>query len=547
MRGFARTALFALLALGGLVFVSSAALSAQQASEASRPALATSAAFQLQSQVAAAGFELRRPSLRTLYQAIADAYGIRLLYDSDVEEAEEVGDFRLRDATLDQALEAAASISKTFVAPVDERTGIVAEDTPQKRGEYERQLLVSFRMDAQTTPQQLTEVSTALRTLLDLRRVAQDTRSQWISARGRPRQVEAAERFVQTLQKEPGEVLLEVEVWEINLSRARELGIVPPQTFQLLYLGANAATSTVPLLTFGEGRALYGVRLPNSEARATFSSSVVHSYQRLQLRASHGQPASLLIGQRFPIITVQVSSSFSQEGADQPPASNLGFLPTIQYEDLGVTLKATPYLHAFREITLNLDLALRNLGAEELNGIPVIANRQMLQQVRLRDGESYLIGGLLSARRQESRSGIPLLSRLPLIGRLFGGRGEQRSETELLVQIRPHILRPAPAEEFASRTILFGPELTGLPTVQVIPGPPPAEGAPPVPGAQPVQPGIPPAPGAPPVPIEQLPPGVPTPGAIPPGIIAPPMPGIQQPTGQPEVPSPDFPPPEQEP
>ncbi|MBI4442166.1 MAG: type II and III secretion system protein [Acidobacteria bacterium] len=543
MRGFARTALFVLLVLGGLVFVSSAALSAQE-TEASRPALATSAAFRLQSQVAAADFELRGLSLRTLYQAIADAYGIRLLYDADLDEAEAVGDFRIQNATLDQALEAAASISKTFVAPLDERTGIVAEETPQKRGEYERNLLLSFRMDPQTTPQQLTEVSTALRTLLDLRRVAQDTRLQWISARGMPRQVEAAERFVQTLQKEPGEVLLEVEVWEINLSRARELGIVPPQTFQLLYLGnqgANAAAATVPLLTFGEGRAVYGVRVPNSEVRATFSSSVVHSYQSIQLRASHGQPASLLIGQRYPITTVQVSSSFREEGADQQGASGLGFFPTIQYEDLGVTLKATPYLHAFREITLNLDLALRNLGAEELNGIPVIANRQMLQQVRLRDGESYLIGGLLSPRRQETRSGIPLLSRLPLIGRLFGSRSEQRSETELLVQIRPHILRPAPAEEFASRTIFFGRELTGLPTVEVIPGPPPAEGAPPVPGAQPVSPGIQPAPVAPPGPE------VPATGAIPPGIIVPQTPGIQQPTGQPEVPSPDIPQPEEEP
>ncbi|MBI4463166.1 MAG: type II and III secretion system protein [Acidobacteria bacterium] len=523
------------LALGVVLFDSTVGVAQEATPEVPRPALATSAPFRLQSQVPSTSLELRRPTVRTLYEAIAQAYGIRLLYDRDLEESRQVGDFRIQDIPLEQALEAAGSISKTFVAPIDERTGIVAEDTPQKRGEYERQVLISFRMDSQTTPQQLTEISTALRNLLDLRRVAQDTRLQWISARGRPRQVESAEQFVETLQKEPGEVVLEVDVWEINLSRARELGLVPPQAFQLLYLGQSAASSAIPLLTFGQGRTLYGVRLPDSAARLEFSSSVVRSHQKLQLRASHGQPATLLVGQRFPITTVQVSSSLLQQPTGQQQGLDFAFFPTIQYEDLGVVLKATPHLHALREVTLDLDIALRNLGAQELNGIPVISNRQMISQARLRDGEAYLIGGLLSSREQTSRSGIPLLSRLPLIGYLFGARRKQRTETELLIQLRPYILRPAPAEEFASRTIFFGKEITGLPPAVEIPAAP-TEAVPSVPGVPPT----------PPVPGQVPQPEVPAPGAIPPGIVVPPVPppsGSEPQVAPPGVPFPGiFPP-----
>ena len=500
-------------------------LTPAQVSERARPAFATPVAFELRSQVEQASFNLRRASLRAIYEAIADAYGIRLLYDRDLGEPDLVSDFRLQDVTLREALDAAENISKTFVAPVDERTGVIASDTPQKRGEFERQILRTFHLDDQTTPEQLTEITTALRSLLDLRRVAQDTRSNLISARGRVRQMIAAGEFVQTFAKPRGEVMLEVEILEFSHQRARELGIFPPQPFRLIFLGEDAAASSdEPLLTFGQGRSFYGVGLPGAEARISFSSSVVRSLRKLQLRASHGQEVKLLVGERFPVINASLTSSFFPTGdtSQQLPTAGLGFFPSVQYEDLGVTITATPYLHAGREVTLKLDLALRALGGQTLNGIPVISNRQLTGQFRLRDGESYLIGGILDRSEQKSRSGLPLLSRIPWVGRLFGAHSSQERETELWIRIRAHILRPAVAEQYASRAIFFGKELTGLPAAP----PPPAPPAP--------TPGQPAAPGAPqPVPGEVQPgvpqPGVPAPGQVQPGLFPPgiPQPGVQ--------------------
>ncbi|OFV95311.1 MAG: hypothetical protein A3H28_11610 [Acidobacteria bacterium RIFCSPLOWO2_02_FULL_61_28] len=503
--------------------------------EPAQEAYATSSPFELRPQVERATLHLRRPTLRTLYDMIAETYGIRLLYDRDLQAPTLVSNFDIEDATLKEALEAAGTISKTFVAPLDERTGMVASDTAPKRGEYERQILATFHADDQTTPQQLTEISTAFRTLLDLRRVTQDTRFNWITVRGLSRQVAAADRFFRTLERPRGEVIIETNIWEINSSRARELGILPPQPFLLQLLGRAAVAVNPALFSFGGGRTFYGVRLPGASGQLTFTSSVVHSHQTLHLRATHNQQASLLLGQRFPIVTATVGSSLLAPGT----TSTLGFFPQIQYQDIGVTVKATPHLHAGRELTLILDLSIRDLGSRDLNGLPTITNRQVTGQVRLKEGESYLIGGILTRTERNSRTGYPFLSRLPLIGALFASFRKQQDETELWIEMRPYILRGAPAEEFASRSIFFGKEIPGvtpLPVEAVPAGPP--EGLPPgvlppgvlPPGVQPPgvpgQPGVPPQPGAPVVfpPGIQLPPQQPgaPPQQIPPGGVFPP-------------------------
>jgi len=512
--------------------------------ESAQDAYATSTPVELRPPVERATLHLRRPNLRQLYQAISDAYGIRLLYDRELEDPAIVSNFDIADATLREALDAAGSISATFVAPLDERTGIVVGDTVAKRGEYERQVLATFHADDQTTPQQLTEISTALRTLLDLRRITQDTRFNWITVRGLTRQVAVANQFFRTLEKPRGEVFIEAELMEVNTSRARSLGLLPPQPFLLQFLGRAVPGVDATLFALGGGRTFYGVRLPGAAGDLNFASSIVRSYQVLQLRAIQDQEANFLLGSRFPVVTATVGAGFSAD-----PNASLGFFPQIQYQDIGVTVKTTPHLHAGRELTLVLDLAIRDLGARARNGLPTFTNRQVTGQVRLKEGESFLIGGILDRREQNSRTGYPFLSRIPLIGYLFSVFRKQQAETELWIHLRPYILRAAPAEEFASRSIFFGKELPGVtpPPIEAIPPtPPPGAPQPGVvppgvvppgvqpPGVQPRQPGQPPQPGAPPEPGAPVvfPPGVFPPGVFPPGV-QPPQPGVTPQPGAP--------------
>jgi len=257
--------------------------------ELTQDAYATSMPVELRPPVERATLHLRRPNVRELYQAIAEAYGIRLLYDRELADPAIVSNFDIEDATLREALDAAGSISETFVAPLDERTGMVAADTVPKRGEYERQVLGSFRADDRTTPQQLTEISTALRTLLDLRRITQDTRFNSITVRGLTRQVAAANRFFRTLEKPPGEVVIEAELLEINTSRARSLGLLPPQPFLLQFLGRVVTGVDATLFALGGGRTFYGVRLPGAAGDLNFASSIVRSYQVVKIPNDPGR------------------------------------------------------------------------------------------------------------------------------------------------------------------------------------------------------------------------------------------------------------------
>ncbi|HWP84710.1 MAG TPA: type II and III secretion system protein [Terriglobia bacterium] len=525
-------------------------------------ALAASQPVELQPAVERASFRLRRPDLRGLYDAIARSYGIRLLYDQDLGAAPVSGDFVLEEATLREALEAAASISRTFVAPLDPHTGIVAADTPAKRSEYERQVLGSFHLDSQLTAQQLTEISNALRTIVDLRRVTQDARTNWITVLGRTRQVEAARQFVESLDKPTGEVLVEIDVWELDLRKARQIGVSPPQPFVLQFLGTGSERPSIPLLHWGQVQTLYGLQIPTVTAFLNSSDSLVRSHQTLRLRATDGQPARLLVGNRVPVVTTTVSAAILPEQDGKDGSATEGFIPGIQYQDVGVVVNATPHLHSNGELTLELDVALRSLGAANENGMPTFSNRQITTSVRLGSNQAYLLGGIFSRSRSSKTTGYPWFSRLPILGLLFGARQPEEDDTELLMMVRPTVVRRPAAEEFASRSIYFGKELVGLPAPAAVPAPPPVSlpglppGAAPPPGAiplpgqpqpeaapdtgQPVQPGMVPGPG-------QLPQGVPfPPGAVPQGIgIQPgvaPTPAQPQP-GQPQQSSPTPQPP----
>jgi general secretion pathway protein D len=476
-----------------------------------------SEAFDLEPTNEHSSFDLRRPTLHVLYDAIGSAFGIGIVYDEELGAASVSGDFRLEDVTLQEALDAAGNISRTFVAPLDQHRGIVAADTPAKRGQYERQILRSFRLDSALTPQQISEVTNALRTIVDIRRVSQDNRNNWITVTGRIRQIKAAKRFIESVDKPNGEVMLEFEVWEIDLNRARQMGVLPPQQFTLKFLG-KGRSGFVPLPEWGQLTTLYGVQIPNLTAFLTYSKSLARVHERMHLRASDGEEAQLLIGERLPVVTGSISSVIT-EGTTNPTqtAANAGYIPGIQYQDVGVVIHATPHLHALGNTTLQLDFALRAVGPNADNGLPTFTNRQVTSQVRFSYDEAYLIGGLLSRKESINEGGYPWLSKIPILGLLFGRREPQSSDTELLILVKPTILRSSPAEQFAPRAIYFGRELSGLPA----PPPVPVE-QPPQPAAQPPQPGVPPVPGQPP---QSQPGGFPTPGQPQPGAAPVPVPG----------------------
>jgi len=231
-------------------------------------------------------------------------------------------------------------------------------------------------------------------------------------------------------------------------------GLTPEQLAALLASGAVPGFNIPPLIAFGGGRTIFFTTLPGATASLRDLVSVTRDARRAILRARDGQLAKLHVGDRFPIILASFSSIFFTPamikavlgGTFVPP------IPAVQYEDLGLKIEATPYVHAGGEVTLHLKYDLRSLTGVSLNGVPILSNRSVEQQIRLRDGETTVMAGIVSQQAIHAREGTPGASQV------LGQRTATHVETELILSVTTHIVRHPFRLLGASRGIYAGTE-----------------------------------------------------------------------------------------
>jgi len=462
---------------------------------------------------------------RAVFEQLGEIYQVRLLVDEDFPAKKLT--LKLTEVDFATALKLATELANAFWVRLDERTFLIAANTPEKRRQYEPQLVQTFSL-AGSSPEELAEVVRLLREVFDMRRIQPDARTQTFTVRDTPERLALASELVAQLRGERGEVLLEALLIEVDRERARRLGLLPPQQAAMVHLGvglvdfeqakslieilrpllerglipeaflgvslqtllgalsmdpAALQAALPPFILFGGGATTFAATLPGATLNLMDIASVTRSLRRVSLRAHHAEEASILVGERFPVVMATFSSLFYppevleliKRGLFIPP------VPAVQYEDLGLRFSARSHLHAGGEVTLNLKLELRALTAASLNAIPILSIRTIEQSARLKAGETLLLSGFLGETREEVHRGTPLLGSIPVIGHLFSRREPQRHDTELLLLLTPHILRPAVLDRAGLRTLYAGPEPRFSPA-----GPGPVAPAPPA------QPPIPP-------------------------------------------------------
>ena len=412
---------------------------------------------------------------RALYLALGAFYGIQFEFDDAVARARTR--FRLEEADFSTAVRVLATITGTIVGPLAERVALVAPDTNQHKQRLERQVLKHLTLNELTTPQAITEVANAVRTLLEMKFVRPNLVQKVITVRGPAAKVQAAERLVRVLGVGRPEVLLQLETLEVRAQRARELGLLSLQQGNMFKLspldgrvqsgvavplpqlfGRAPATvgagSQPPLAAFGGGRSFFGVTLPMVEFRARLSEVLVRSISTLTVRGSDGQPAVLLVGERFPVVNAIYSPAFAtdiQQG--QQPGTLINPVPSFTFEDIGIKLQVTPRVHSDQEISLHLQAHVRSLTGQTFGGLPSFSNRETEQVVRVRNGQATLITGVLSREERSSLVGTPFLAEIPVLGALFGQRVQETAETDVILVLTPHILRE-PAGPLAAREVI---------------------------------------------------------------------------------------------
>jgi general secretion pathway protein D len=405
---------------------------------------------------------------KVIYQTIGQLAGINVLFDPDYTSRRIK--VELNGVTLEDALRITALESKTFWRPVTSNTIFVAQDNPAKRKELEQSVLKTFYLQNLSQPTELQDVVNAIRAVLDVQRVQQLLSQNALVVRGTPDQIALAEKLVDDLDKSRPEVVVDIAVLQISKDKSRTLGLSPPSSATVtLQSNINTTTPTttgtttttsstsssgLELNTLGNLNATdFQVSIGSANLSAIMGDSDTKMLQNPQVRALDNQKATLKIGERVPVAT----------GSFQPGIGGVGINPLVntqfQYLDVGVNIDVTPHVHADREVTLKITMEISSVvGQSSIGGIsqPIIGQKKVEHEIRLRDGESSLIGGIFDDSQTKSLAGIPGLAQIPILRYLFGQVTQDHEQDETVFAITPHIIRGTSLSELNQRAIDIG-------------------------------------------------------------------------------------------
>src|ERR1700723_561097 len=396
---------------------------------------------------------------RVVFETIAKLAGLSVIFDPDFVSHRVTVD--LPGVTLEQGLDAVSFESKAFWKPLTSGVIEVAPDNPQKRKDIEDEVVGTFYISNSLTPQDLTEIVNGLRQLLDLHRVQQVNAQNAIVIRDTPDKLELAGKIIRDIDKAKPEVLLHVQVLSADRDRMRQLGILPGQNVALTFnprcsvqsastdcssTTTSTTSSTSPLqITLNNLKHLasadYSLTLPGASAEAVLTDSKTKIIQDPEIRVTDGEKPTLKIGQRVP-----VAKRSTQAATGVASSAALSSLVNTQfsYIDVGVNIEAQPRVHPDGDVSLKLVVEVSSVASfQTIGGIqePVISQRKIEHEVRLKDGEVNILGGLIERTETDDLNGIPGAAGGPGLKYLFSQVSKEVEHDEVLIVLTPHILR----------------------------------------------------------------------------------------------------------
>jgi general secretion pathway protein D len=435
-------------------------------------------------------FHFRGDSHALLTQ-VAGAYGVTAEFDESVPSRRV--HFDMESVDFYTAMNAACDVTAAFWVPLSEKQIFLARNNAENHRLFDHMALRTFYLPGATTPQELNEIMTLLRTIFEIRFVAQQPQSGRLVVRAPVGVLDAVTKLFETFAVSRPQVMLDIQVFEINHQLTRNMGIHIPNQFKLFNIpaaallaltglggqnigslinqlissgGINQANSqgiagliaqlqgqqnsifSQPLATFGGGLTLMGLSLDTLSAQLSLNESWVQTLEHSTLRAAQGNEATFRMGSRYPILNASFAPVFNtpaiaqvlQNGSFQAP------FPSFTYEDLGLTFKVKPTVYTNTDVGLTFEMDFRTLAGQSLNGVPVIANREYKGAITLVDGEPAVVAGSLSQSEQLSLNGIPGLGALPGINKIMVSNSKMDETDELLVVITPHVVELTPGQ-----------------------------------------------------------------------------------------------------
>jgi general secretion pathway protein D len=400
---------------------------------------------------------------RVVYETIAKLAGLSVIFDPDFTSRRITAE--LPNVTLEQALDAVSLESKAFWKPVTPTVIFVAPDQPQKRKDLEDEVVQTFYLSNTLTPQDLTEIVNGLRQLLDLHRLSQVNSQNAIVIRDTPDKLLLASKIIKDIDKAKPEVLIHVQVLTASVMRMRDLGILPGQTVSVAFqprsaLNPNGSTSsgsasggsstptTNNQVSLNNLKRLstqdWAITLPGAQANAILTDDRSKIIQDPELRVTDGQKATLKIGERVPVATGSFQAGVGVGVTGSSGVVNPLVNTQFQYIDVGVNIEVTPRVHPDGEVSMKLVVDISQIvTTSNIGGIqqPVIGQKKVEHDVRLKEGEVNILGGLFERTVSNNVNGIPGIGEIPVVGYLFSDNNHTVNEDETLIVLTPHVLR----------------------------------------------------------------------------------------------------------
>ncbi len=383
-------------------------------------------------------------TLKVVFESLSKSTGLNILFDRDVKLAGKATIY-IKDVTVSDAIDLILMQNQLDKRVINANTVMVFPANDAKKAEYEDLTLRSF----QITNADIKYLSTMLKTMLKIRDVTADERTGILVLRDTPERLRIAEKLIAVHDVSDPEIMLEVEVLEVSSSRDSNLGIKPPGSFTLTTPGTTAA------LTLGALKRLTSDDLLTSTLSTTLNFKLEDADARLlaspRIRARNKEKAKIMIGDRVPTVTNTVTPI--NTGSSVVTAS-------VSYQDVGLKLEFEPQVYANNEVGIKINLEVSNIAqsfTDAQGGRSYqIGTRNANTNLRLKDGETQILGGLITDQDRNTASKIPGLGHLPIVGRLFGNNDGSETRSEIVLAITPRIIRNLPVRTPDMKSIFSG-------------------------------------------------------------------------------------------
>ena len=431
----------------------------------------------------------RDASARDVFSALGQFGGVTIVFDQDFRDS--IVSTDLRDTTFDVAIATVAAGTRNFFRVTGQRSVTIIPDTPAKRREYEEEIVRTFYL----SNADVAETIDLLRLVIDLRRLAPVTATNAISIKDTPERIDAAAKLIEAIDKARAEVVIEVQLLEVDRVLLREYGVQfasPGSPGIDTVLDASSSLLTIDDVRTLSGSDVFVGGLPSLFLRLLESNASTRTLANPHLRTSDGIAAEARFGERVPV-PVTTFTPFAAGGVSQQP------ITSFNYENIGVNIEITPRIHHNDEVSLVLGVQVQSISGTGFGDLPKFGNRDIRTTIRLRDGETNILAGLIRDDERETLEGMPGLNRVPILGRIFGKNRTETQETDIVLTLTPHIIRVLDLDEADllpfrvgrdTQTTLATGITTPVPPSQLTPQPrsQPLSPPPPSPTQQPVAP-----------------------------------------------------------